>query len=305
VAELGSPPQVWLVTGGTGQVGQALAETPRPEGVSLIAPPRGELDLADLPDMESWLRAHGVTLVANCGAYTAVDRAEEEADLARRINGDAPGILARAAAALGVPMIHVSTDYVFDGMLEGRAYREDDATGPVGAYGRTKLAGEEAVLGSGGRAAILRTAWVISPFGKNFLKTMLRLGAERDEVRVVADQVGNPTSAHDIAQAIVAVARRFSQDQKWPGGTYHFVNDGAASWHELAGHVIASASGAKVIPIATAEYPTPARRPANSRLDTTRFEREFGYRPRPWRDAVDEIIARLAQPTMACANKEP
>ncbi|QWC58298.1 dTDP-4-dehydrorhamnose reductase [Erythrobacter sp. 3-20A1M] len=290
--------QTWLVTGGSGQVGSALRELAPAASVQICAPDRSELDLAQPGDVDELLRRTNAELIVNCGAYTAVDAAEGEEDLARRINADAPGVLAQAAASAGIGMVHISTDYVFDGELTGRAYREEDDVGPTGAYGRTKLAGEQAVLASACRSVILRTAWVVSPFGKNFVKTMLRLAEERDELRVVADQFGNPTSAHDIARAILTVGKRLAGDADSPTGVYHFTNSGSTSWHGLARHVVDRATRSTgrtvtVEPIATSDYPTPAKRPANSRLDTGKFARDFGFSPTPWEEAVDDIVDRL------------
>lgn len=290
----------WLVTGGSGQVGRALAETRLPDGVELAMPPRAALDLAAPPDLDALIAASGAELIVNCGAYTAVDRAESEPELALAVNGRAPALLAGAAARAGIPIIHISTDYVFDGKLQGRAYREGDPTGPANIYGRTKLAGERAVLDSGADALVLRTAWVLSPFGHNFLKTMLRLGREREELGVVADQFGNPTSAHAIAGAIARVGERLVTDASAPRGIFHFVNSGEASWHDLARHIFARAArhgraAPRVTAIATSDYPTPAARPANSRLDTGRIEAAYGIAPEDWREAVDAIVDRLCR----------
>lgn len=288
----------WLITGGSGQVGSALRETGLPDGVELVLPGRAELDLAALPDLDALIAESDAELIVNCGAYTAVDRAESEAELAMAVNGRAPGLLAEAAARAGIPIIHLSTDYVFDGQMAGRAYREDDPVAPANAYGRTKLAGERAVLDSAARAVVLRTAWVLSPFSHNFLKTMLRLGQERDELRVVADQLGNPTSAHAIARTIVRLGTQLTQGPDAPTGIFHFVNAGEASWHALAEHIFARAAHhgrpvPRVEAIATADYPTPAARPANSRLDTARIRAAYGITPGDWRAAVDDIVDRL------------
>lgn len=288
----------WLITGGSGQVGGALRETGLPDGVELILPGRAELDLADPPDLDALIAANGAELIINCGAYTAVDRAESEAELAMAVNGRAPALLAEAAARAAIPIIHLSTDYVFDGQLAGRAYREDDRVAPANAYGRTKLAGERGVLDSAARAVVLRTAWVLSPFGHNFLKTMLRLGQERDELRVVADQLGNPTSAHAIAEAIMLIGARLTERHDAPTGIFHFVNAGEASWHALAEHIFARAARhghpvPRVKAIATADYPTPAARPTNSRLDTARIKAAYNITPDGWREAVDDIVDRL------------
>lgn len=287
----------WLVTGGTGQVGLALRRSPLP-GVRIVAPGREELDLAALPDLGPLL--DGVAGIINCGAYTAVDKAESEPELARAINAVAPGKLAEAAAAAGIPIVHVSTDYVFAADGVG-PWGEDAPIVPASVYGLTKADGEAAVRASGARHAIIRTAWVVSADGQNFIKTMLRLGGERDVLRVVADQRGTPTHAGDLASALAAVMARFTVDADQPSGTWHCTNGGETSWHGLASHTFACAAtqGLKVPDtveaITTAEYPTPARRPADSRLDTTAIKRDFGIRLRPWQDAVAGIVDQLAE----------
>ena len=282
----------WLVTGATGQVGGALVAAP-PVDVRIVAPPREHFDLAEAFDASELIAREGITAIVNCGAYTAVDRAEGEADLAMAINGRAPGILAHAAAGADIPIIQVSTDYIFAGDKTG-AYREEDEPAPLGVYGRTKLAGEQAIIASGARYAIVRTAWVVSAYGQNFVKTMIRLASERDTLNVVADQRGTPTHAGDLAAALGIVTKAFGQDRQ-KSGIWHFANRGEASWYDVANRVFARAAlhGSKspvVRPIATSEYPTTARRPANSLLATDRIERDFGIIPRPWGLAVDDVV---------------
>lgn len=295
--------RVWLVTGGSGQLGGALAAAP-PPGVRIVAPARGRLDLAagDL-DVRPLIAAEGITAIVNCGAYTKVDQAEDEAELARRINGEAPGLLARAAAEAGIPIVQMSTDYVFDGTKHG-FYREDDPPAPRGVYGRSKLLGEQAVRDSGARHAVLRTAWVFSGGGANFVRTMLRLGCERDKVGVVADQLGCPTHAGDLARAVAGVTLALEDGRD--SGLWHVVNAGETSWHGLAARVFARAERHGRPPpalaaLSTAEYPTKAPRPANSRLATDRLREDFGIILRRWEeaadDAVDEIIARDKETT--------
>jgi dTDP-4-dehydrorhamnose reductase len=284
---------VWLVTGASGQVGGALALRP-PAGVRIVAPPRAVLDLAlgDALDVAPLLAAKGVTAIVNCGAYTRVDQAEDEPELAQRINGEAPGALARAAAAAGIPIVHISTDYVFSGDKPA-PYDETDATGPQGAYGRSKLAGEQAVAASDARHAILRAAWVFSPGGSNFVRTMLRLGHERDTLGVVADQVGCPTHAGDLAAAVAQVTLALEEGAQ--SGLWHAVNAGETSWHGLATRIFARAEEhgrprPTVRALTTAEYPTKAVRPANSRLATSKLRRDFGIALRHWEAAVDEAV---------------
>lgn len=290
-------PLRFLITGQKGQVVTALAER-APEGVEVLTLGRPKLDLADPASIRAAFDGETADVVVNAAAYTAVDKAEEDEALAMRVNGAGAGLVAGEARRLGAPVIQLSTDYVFDGALD-RPYREEDATAPLGAYGRSKLAGEEAVAAANPRHVILRTAWVYSPFGANFVKTMLRLGETRDEMRVVADQRGCPTSALDIADAIFAVGLRLLNA---PGpedyGVFHLTGAGEATWAEFAEAIFSDAQSlgrkpVKVTPITTDDYPTPARRPASSRLDGARLERIFGIRPPQWRASLKPVVARL------------
>lgn len=285
-----------LVTGGTGQVGTGIAEANR-DRFEIVTPGRSELDLANPASLETFVRARNWAAIVNAGAYTAVDKAESDQAAAVAINGDAPGVLARLAAERGIPLLHVSTDYVFDGAKDA-PYTEDDPVAPLGVYGASKEAGERAVRAAGGRHVILRTAWVVSPWGNNFVKTMLRLGAEREQLGVVADQIGCPTSAGDIAETLLTLTEQLLANPAAPTGTYHFVSTGQASWHDLATHIFMRAGerGRKmprVNAIATSDYPTPAKRPSNSRLATDRIRRDFGIQPRPWKTAIDAVLDRL------------
>lgn len=235
--------------------------------------------------------------VINAAAYTAVDKAEMEVSAAFAANTLAPARLAEAASEAGIPLVHFSTDYVFDGRLD-RPYRETDHENPLGIYGLSKFAGERAVLSAHPRSVVLRTAWVVSANGSNFVKTMLRLAEERDTVRVVADQYGCPTSAADIAGAVVTVASRLIKDPATPGGLYHLVNEGQTSWAGLAREIFAASAAtggptAVVEEIATADYPTPATRPGNSRMATDKITADFDIRLRPWQTAIGEIVAEL------------
>jgi len=227
---------------------------------------------------------------------TNVDLAEADVLQATRCNVRGPSVLAEACAAAGVPLIHLSTDYVFDGKAAA-AYLENDATRPLSIYGQTKLDGEEAVQARQPEHVILRISWIFSAFGKNVLKTVLRLSRERDELRFVADQRGCPTATADIAEAILAIAPRFAAREPIVG-TYHFASDAATTWFDFVNHVVEAQAPftgrrPRVIPITTNEYPTPARRPANSMLDSRLFARTFGLRARPWQDRVDEVVRRL------------
>ncbi|HWW26102.1 MAG TPA: dTDP-4-dehydrorhamnose reductase [Caulobacter sp.] len=292
-----------LVTGGAGQVGSELQSYAWPEGVRVLAPARSELDLTDAASVSAWFSAHPVAAVINPAAYTAVDRAETEVGAAFAANALAPALLAGATRAAGVPLVHVSTDYVFDGQDDG-FNTEDAPVAPLGVYGASKLAGELAVRSGNPRSVIVRTAWVLSVHRTNFLKTMLRLAGDRDRISVVADQFGCPTSARDIAQALATITLRMISDSAAPTGVYHFVNAGETSWSGLAQEIFAQSARhggafAEVTPIATADYPTPARRPANSRLSTTKITADYGVVPRPWRDAVAEIVEELSNRSVA------
>jgi dTDP-4-dehydrorhamnose reductase len=287
-----------LVTGGSGQVGNALQAL---IGESGWFPGREELDLANLPDTASLVvrfRTNSLRAIINCAAYTAVDKAESEEALATAINGEAAGKLAESAALLNIPIIQISTDYVFPGDRNGHAWRDDDETKPINAYGRSKLAGELAITASGARHVILRTAWVVSEHGNNFVKTMLRLGKERERVSIVGDQYGCPTSAKDIAIAVMRVANNLDSKPARPSGIYHFVNSGKASWFDLAKFIFDRAeqhgfTSPRLDSIPSSAYPTPAKRPYNSVLSTEKFVREFGIMPRQWQNAVSEVVDDL------------
>lgn len=245
------------------------------------------------------LAAPELDIVINAAAYTAVDRAESEPALAEAINGVAVGRLAEACARRGVPLIHVSTDYVYDG-AKPTPYVESDATNPLNVYGRTKLDGENRIRACLPAHVILRTSWIYSAHGANFVKTMLRLGAERDELRIVDDQKGAPTSAADLARAIMTIVPLLTgpEDQS-RFGTFHFANQGETSWRQFAEEIFRQASWAgiraRVSPIAAADYPTPARRPANSRLDTAKIRAVFGIAPPSWQDALVPVLADLRE----------
>ena len=290
-----------LLLGGNGQVGRELRRALPALGHVVVATRAGaEGELAadfDAPDSVGELvRRIAPDVVVNAVAHTAVDRAESEPDATFRVNALAPAAIAQACAATGALLLHYSTDYVFDGSAS-RPYREDDVTAPLGVYGASKLAGEEAVRASGARHAILRTAWVYAAHGKNFLHTMLRLASERDELRVVADQIGAPTPAAWIADA----SARILAHGVPASGTWHLVAAGETSWHGFAEAIIDEALAAgllarrpRVLPITTADYPTPARRPAYSVLDTTRLRRDFGIAAPEWRDGLHAVIEGLA-----------
>jgi dTDP-4-dehydrorhamnose reductase len=286
-----------LVFGQTGQVAQELAHLSRNKQILMVFAGRETLDLAAGGDPGALIRQIKPSAVINAAAYTAVDRAEQEEALALQLNGTAPGQMARACAAQNIGFIHYSTDYVFDGKL-GRPYCEEDITGPHSAYGRSKLAGEQSVLAAGGKSIVLRTAWVVGGFGANFVKTMLRLAESRDEIGVVADQVGRPTWSLSVAEAGLAALDLLAQDPS-RAGLYHAAGADDASWADLAQAVFERAedlgmASARVNRITTADYPTPANRPANSRLDSTKFAALADWQPMAWSEALDHIMNELA-----------
>ncbi len=286
-----------VVTGRTGQVATALTRVSRP-GVELVVLGRPELDLASPPTVFNALQIAMPDLVVSSAAYTAVDTAETEIDLAFLVNRNGARAVAEAAAALDIPVIHLSTDYVFDG-LKSTPYIEDDRTGPMSVYGRSKLEGEMAVKAATSNHAIVRTAWVYSPYGHNFVKTMLRLAETRNEISVVADQVGCPTSADDMALAIIEMALRMHSDPSAElRGTFHLVGNGETSWAGFARHIFAileekTGRQINVRDIPSAHYSTPAKRPMNSRLDCSKLQRVFGIRLPGWKTSAERTVRRL------------
>lgn len=279
-----------LVFGETGQVARELARR-LPGDVTATFLSRARADLMDPATCAAAVMAAEVDAVVNAAAWTAVDKAEAEEAAATVVNGEAPGAMARAAAAKGVPFLTVSTDYVFDGSGE-TPFRPGDPTGPLGAYGRSKLAGEQAVAAAGGRWLVLRTSWVVSAHGANFVKTMLRLGREREALRVVADQIGGPTPAAAIADALVTAARAMVTGRA--GGVHHFAGAPDTSWAGFAREIMARAGlSCQIEEIGSADYPTPAVRPKNSRLDCNDFERAFGIPRSDWRAGLDDILKEL------------
>jgi dTDP-4-dehydrorhamnose reductase len=283
-----------LVTGRTGQLAASLAEiAARRSDVELIFLGRPEFNMENTASIGEQMEARRPDLVINAAAYTAVDKAEAEPERAIAINRDGAAAAARAANRLGVPFVHISTDYVFDGR-KAQPYLELDETDPLNVYGRSKLEGERAVVEAHPRALVLRTSWVFSPFGSNFLKTMLKVGAERPMLRVVSDQVGNPTSALDLAAAILEISPRLRSE---PGGLYHLTGEGSTSWHGFADFIFQESSrwggpAPALEAISSADYKTAAARPANSRLDCAAFASRFGVKLRPWTEAAKEAVAR-------------
>ena len=286
-----------MITGGSGQLGRALKRHRWPDGVKIVAPWRGELDLADADAVSGYLLATGAKAVINAAAYTAVDKAEDAPAAAFHANALVPAALAEAALSAEAALVHVSTDYVFDGTL-GRPYEVADTVAPANVYGASKAAGELAVRAAQPRSAVVRTSWLLGPDGPNFARTMLRLAEERDEVAVVADQRGRPTLADDLAGALAAIALRMIEDRAAPTGVFHATNAGEATWAELAAAAFSESARlggptAAVRPIATADYPTPARRPPDSRLSTGRLKREHGLDLPDWRDGLPQLVAAL------------
>jgi dTDP-4-dehydrorhamnose reductase len=287
-----------LVVGCHGQIGRELMAVRPPAGVSLIGLGRGDCDITDPGAVPRAVDRHRPLLIVNVAGYTAVDRAESEPGAVFAVNVDGPAHLAEAAAAVRIPLVHLSTDYVFDG-AKPEAYTEDDPVRPLGVYGASKAAGERAIRARLEHHVILRTSWVFGTHGVNFVETMLRLGRERGRLRVVADQWGCPTGAEDIAEAIFGITRQLlvsHREDAW--GTYHFAGRGPTTWCDFAEAIFERAEpfwGRRpdVVPISTADYPTPARRPPASVLDCTRFDRTFALPRRSWTEQLDAVVEQL------------
>jgi len=294
----------FLITGCNGQLGFELQRALAPLG-EVIALDRSGCDLSNPDLIRSAVRSVKPDVIFNAGAYTAVDKAESEPDLAHSINAVAPGIIGEEAAKIGALVFHYSTDYVFDG-AKTESYRETDIPNPLGVYGMTKLGGEHALATSGAMHLIFRTSWVYGLNGKNFIKTILRLASERAELKIVADQFGAPTGAALLADVSAHVAARYLREgvDNFPFGLYHLTASGQTSWHELARHVVSKATAAewklqatpdRILPITTPEYPTPAARPANSRLNTSKFREAFALQLADWHIGVDQVLDLLLQ----------
>lgn len=294
-----------LVTGANGQLGQCLADQLKAQNIAHTLLSRQDADINDTVVLEKVIVDNGVSAIINAAAYTAVDKAESEPELAKRVNVDGPTALAKLCARFDIPLLHVSTDYVFDGNQQS-PYVETDATGPTGVYGQTKLEGELAIQRHAPKHIIMRTAWVFSEYGNNFLKTMLRLAKDRDTLGVVNDQVGCPTYAGDIAKALISMAMQLHEREQHGEaearyGIYHYVGDTAVSWHGFAIAIFEQAQRhgmIKSVPtvngISTSAYPTPAKRPAYSVLSTVKLAKDYGLEASDWRLAVSDIIEILA-----------
>jgi dTDP-4-dehydrorhamnose reductase len=307
-----------LLTGASGQVGGDLRPL-LPAG-SVIAPGRADLDLRDAESIKKFIRKVKPDWIVNPAAYTAVDKAESEPGLAFAINADAPRAMGEAAVELGIPVIHFSTDYVFDGSGT-RPWVEDDLTGPLGVYGASKLAGERTLAESGAAHLIFRTSWVYSSRGKNFLRTILHLAQERQELRIVNDQYGAPTWSRDLAKLVIHVMEKLSDRSTAGGGSaqnavramqgvYHSTDSGQTTWFGFAFEFLRLAATARpelklarLVPITSSEYPTPARRPSNSRLDCSRLQRVFGFTMPEWEESAAAVIAELLSTENTAATR--
>jgi dTDP-4-dehydrorhamnose reductase len=292
------PPLNILLFGTTGQLGREILRLSPQHDVNLRGYSSAEANFLN-PDSLAQIIAAAphVDVVVNAAAYTAVDKAESEPVIAARVNGEAVGAIAGACAKRNARLIHVSTDYVYDGR-KPTPYVEDDPAKPLGVYGRTKLLGEAAIRDSGAQHVILRTSWIYSPYGSNFVKTMLRVGRERPEVRVVNDQHGAPTSATELASAILAIANRMREPSAQELGTFHFAAAGETTWYGFAEAIFDMSRGwtekqPKVVAIPTSEYPLPAVRPMNSRLNCGKLRRVFGISPLDWQDGLKAVLSRL------------
>jgi dTDP-4-dehydrorhamnose reductase len=283
-----------LVTGSAGQLGFELARLLEPHG-DVVAADRARLDLADPDAIVAAVRGAKPKLVVNAAAYTAVDLAEKERELAAAVNARAPGILAEEAKRAGAVLVHYSTDYVFDG-ASTTPYAEDAPTAPLNVYGATKLDGERAIAAVGGASLVFRTSWVYGRRGRNFLRTIERLAAERDELRIVADQIGVPNWSRTLAEATERVVAQGLPALAERAGLYHLSSAGRASWYEFAQAIVGAAAKPRVVPITTAEYPLPAQRPAFAVLDTSRFAATFGFALPDWRDALARCLATASVP---------
>jgi len=290
-----------LVIGGIGQIGHELARAQWPMGLAAEFVERDQFDLGRPAEVRQAVVAMRPRIVINAGAYTAVDQAEAERDAAFAVNRDGPAALAEACREIGAALIHFSTDYVFDGTKPG-PYTETDPVNPLSAYGASKAAGDAAIAEALDRHVILRTSWVYSAVGHNFVKTMLRLGAERDELRIVDDQHGAPTAAAELARAAIHIAAAIDAGKQGGFGVYNFTGAGATTWYGFAREIFAGAAerGAKaplrVRPIATEDYPLPAPRPRNSRLDCGKIARTYGLAAKPWQDSLSDCLDELIGP---------
>lgn len=292
-----------LVTGATGQLARSLVAAPAPAGINVQTLGRPQLDMASNQPVGAIIEAEKPDLIVNAAAYTAVDKAEIDSELAMTINGFGAGLVAEACRQLRIPIIQISTDYVFDGR-KPEPYNERDSVAPLGAYGRSKLDGEFRVKSACPQHIILRTSWVFSPYGTNFVKTMLELGATRSEIAVVNDQLGTPTYAPHLADVILGIANRLRDGARIEWGIYHAAGSGEATWYQLARETFRLSQklgGARpaLRPITSAEYPTRARRPSNSRLDSGKLEQSLGVQLPDWHEGLAACVRILQEPHIA------
>ena len=286
------------IIGSNGQLGWELVRQAAEQGLQSLALDFPEIDITSGASIDENLDSHPIEIIINAAAYTAVDKAESEPDSAFAVNCKGPENLAQYCSRRDIALVHVSTDYIFDGTKQG-PYHEKDAVSPLGVYGKSKEAGESEIRKQLIRHIIIRTAWLYGFHGQNFVKTMLRLGRERQNLSVVNDQHGCPTYAADLAAAILRIIEQYREKQDIVWGTYHFCGEGPTTWHAFAEQIFVEARRyeplevKEVIPVSTSEYPTPAKRPANSVLDCSRIRRTFGIHPRPWRKSLEEMIERL------------
>ena len=288
-----------LITGAQGQVGKELTTIANEEGFDVIAAGRADLDITEAQNVEEYISQCQPNIVINAAAHTAVDKAESEQDLAFAINQNGAENIALACNGLNIPLLHISTDYVFDGS-KAEPYNEGDAVSPLGVYGNSKWQGEEVIRKNVNAHIILRVAWVFGAQGNNFVKTMLRLGKERDELSVVADQFGGPSPAKNIAQTLIELVKQYQNNKSLAWGTYHYCGKEKTTWYGFAEEIFKQANESgllnkkiKVNPISTAEYPTPAKRPANSMLDCTKIKTTFGIDMPEWKDALKLVLTEL------------
>ena len=288
-----------LITGAQGQVGKELSLIATEKGFSVFAAGRADLDITQLENVESYINKIQPDIVINAAAHTAVDKAEDEKNLAFSINCDGAKNIALVCSKQNIPLLHISTDYVFDGS-KVEPYTENDDVSPLGVYGTSKWQGEEAIRQNLSQHIILRVAWVFGAQGNNFVKTMLRLGQDRDELNVVADQFGGPSPAKDIAQTLITLVEQFQKNQSLDWGTYHYCSSEKTTWYDFAVEIFEQAfelgilnKKIKVNPITTAEYPTPAKRPSNSMLDCSKLEATFGIDMPKWKDALKHVLMEL------------
>lgn len=287
-----------LVTGANGQLGREIIDVTQSKGCRVQAPPEDDLDITDVDKIDHMIGQHQPDLIINTAAYTQVDKAETEEALAFKVNKTGCSNLARMCVRHRVPLVHISTDYVFDGQ-KGTPYVETDPIAPLGVYGRSKAEGESEIRSILKEHIIIRTAWLYGLHGHNFVKTMLKLATSKKVIQVVADQYGSPTNAADLAQAILTVGRNLQMGSKNCWGTYHYCGQGVITWHNFAEKImelvrqIGGKPTASVAPVTTAEYPTPTKRPAYSALDCSRINQQFKISPQPWQKSLEKTIRRL------------